>query len=295
MRLHDREAPMPSTKRCPRQDGTQPVTQGSARGSQGSNDSPRHDRHRGSRRLCAHSDNRCCDCAILRSRIDPAVDPRNANDIEHFEAAIARHRLDLQTQLKRSTALPSAMFDQSDAMLEAKLCAATEGIFQKLLEWDAPRALPTDGEQRLEKVGKHELAGLLIAALHGDFARGEMPKLEEFAAAEFAAILAEAAARSVGAPQERALSLLKAQAARDAATLDEAALDISTGLAALLRGGSGERLDGDGDAMSEQESALRQLCDRIADAAARSVDDAANGAPSHSQTEARNDAEEDCA
>lgn len=195
---------------------------------------------------------------------------RNEPDAEHFEAAIARHRLDLQTQLKRSTALPSAMFDATDAMLEAQLCAATEGIFQQLLEWDAPQALPTDGEQRLEKVSKHELTGLLVAALHGEF-EGEEPKLDEHAAAEFAAILAEAAARSVGKAQQRSQQLLARQNAADAATMDDAARAIADGLAAILRRGDGTMPDGDGDAVTEQETALRNLCERIADAAARSV------------------------
>lgn len=197
-------------------------------------------------------------------------DTRNEPDAEHFEAAIARHRLDLQTQLKRSTALPSAMFDATDAMLEAQLCAATEGIFQQLLEWDAPQALPTDGEQRLEKVSKHELTGLLVAALHGEF-DGEAPKLDEGSAAEFAAILAEAAARSVGKAQQRSQQLLAQQNAADAATMDDAARAIADGLAAILRRHDGARPDGDGDAVSEQELALRNLCDRIGDAAARSV------------------------
>ncbi len=204
------------------------------------------------------------------------MDPsRNEQDAEHFEAAIARHRLDLHTQLKRSTALPSAMFDATDAMLEAQLCAATEGIFQQLLEWDTPQALPTDGEQRLEKVSKHELTGLLIAALHGDFDSnfdGDAPALDEHAASEFAAILAEAAARSVGKAQSRSQQLLTQQNAADAATMDDAARAIADGLAAILRGNVGARLDGDGDAACEQETALRSLCERIADAAARSVD-----------------------
>ena len=192
-------------------------------------------------------------------------------DAEHFEAAIARHRLDLQTQLKHSTSLPSAMFDASDPMLEARLCAATEGIFQKLLEWDAPRALPTGGEQRLEKISKHELVGVLMAALHGEFDRATAPRLDEHKDEEFFAILAEAAARSTGKAQERAQSLLTAQHARDAATIDDAARALADALTATLRGTCDPSVDGDGDAMDEDSLALQQLCERVAASVARAA------------------------
>ena len=209
-----------------------------------------------------------------RSRSTLDTHPRRT-DAEHFEAAIARHRLDLQTQLKRSTSLPSAMFDASDPMLEARLCAATEGIFQKLLEWDAPRALPTGGEQRLEKISKHELVGVLMAALHGEFdgqSHGATaPRLDEHKDEEFFAILAEAAARSTGKPQERAQSLLTAQHARDAATIDDAARALADALTATLRGTCGPSVDGDGDAMDDESLALQQLCERVAASVARAA------------------------
>jgi len=206
-------------------------------------------------------------------------------DAEHFEAAIARHRLDLQTQLKRSTSLPSAMFDASDPMLEARLCAATEGIFQKLLEWDAPREMPTGGEQRLEKINKHELVGVLTAALHGEFDRANAPQLDEHKHEEFFAILAEAAARSTGKPQERAQSLLAAQHAHDAATIDDAARALADALTATLRGTCDPSVDGDGDAMDDDSLALQQLCERVAASVARAAqatqhDDATSPLPS---------------
>ncbi len=230
--------------------------------------------------------------APSRSAPCPIVDTKHhRTDAEHFEAAIARHRLDLQTQLKRSTSLPSAMFDANDAMLEARLCAATEGIFQKLLEWDAPRALPTDGEQRLEKVHAHELTALLMAALHGEFAKSETPRLDEQSATEFAGILAEAAARSVGKPQQRAQELLAKQNAADAQTIDDAARAIADSLAAILRGAGndGDRLDGDGDAMDEQQSMLRQLCERIGDAAARCAQGGASASERSANAPVSND------
>jgi len=208
------------------------------------------------------------------TRLTVDTHPRRT-DAEHFEAAIARHRLDLQTQLKRSTSLPSAMFDASDPMLEARLCAATEGIFQKLLEWDAPRALPTGGEQRLEKIGKHELVGVLMAALHGEFdgqsGGANAPRLDEHKDEEFFAILAEAAARSTGKAQERAQSLLAAQHAHDAATIDDAARALADALTATLRGTCDTSVDGDGDAMDEDSLALQQLCERVAASVARAA------------------------
>ncbi len=139
-------------------------------------------------------------------------DQQHQGEAERFEAAIARHNLDLQTQLKRTTSLPSAMFDAQDPMLEARLCAATEGIFQELLAHDGSAEPTAQGHKILETVLPHELTAALHAALHGEFDDDAQPRLADGMDAEFTAVLCEAAARSMGPAQARASAELKALA-----------------------------------------------------------------------------------
>ncbi len=163
---------------------------------------------------------------------------RQTNDQqgEHFAAAIARHQLALSTELKRSTSLPSAMFDASDPMLEARLCEATEGIFRLLLEHDAPPDAVTTGELRLEAVAPQELAELVLVARRGAFADPAVPKLAEHEDVEFQALLAETCARSHGAAQQRAAQLLRGQRELGPNDLDALTHELATRLGALRDG-----------------------------------------------------------
>src|SRR5262249_7736185 len=86
------------------------------------------------------------DIPVARSARDRPLERNREHQGEHFTAAIAHHHLTLQTELKRSTSLPSAMFDANDPMLEARLCEATEGIFRRLLEHDTAPAPAPGGE-----------------------------------------------------------------------------------------------------------------------------------------------------
>lgn len=191
------------------------------------------------------------------------LDHKNRDkDGEHFETAIARYQLDVQTQLKRSTSLPSAMFDAADPMLEARLCEATEGIFQQLLEYDVANQGGAAGEQRLETVSRDELARTLQAAVAGDFADAEVPSLTEHAQEEFLALLAEAVARSTGAPQQHAAKLLWAQGHGAEQEME------------LLMHAFAERLghvDETGDASPDDEARLGELCQRVAAAVVRAT------------------------
>ncbi|MEQ1634469.1 MAG: hypothetical protein ABL997_18955 [Planctomycetota bacterium] len=181
---------------------------------------------------------------------------------EHFQAAIARHQLDLQTQLKRTTSLPSAMFDATDPMLEARLCEATEGIFRQLLEFDTPQPIPTDGEMRLEGVSPQELATVLDAAVRGEFADSESPELSEHQDAEFVAILAEAAARSRDQAKQRAVELLAERGSNAARDLDSLASSLIAQLLAI---------DPDTGGDARQEARLKDLCNRVAETVIRSL------------------------
>src|SRR5512134_256475 len=116
---------------------------------------------------------------------------------EHYRAAIARWQLGLQTELKRASSLPSAMFDACDPMLETRLAEATESLFRCLLELDRRAhagSLPQD-QQRLEVVQREELAALLRDAAAGCFHAGPEPALDENDDGEFYAILAETCSR----------------------------------------------------------------------------------------------------
>lgn len=160
--------------------------------------------------------------------------PPNEHQGEHFTAAIARHQLALQTELKRSTSLPSQMFDASDPMLEARLCEATESIFRRLLEHDAQPAADSTEEPRLEAVAADEIADLVRAARRGAFAATTPPPaLTEHADTEFDALLAETCARSHGEAQQRAAALLRRATTAGAGDLETLTRELATRLANL--------------------------------------------------------------
>jgi hypothetical protein len=151
---------------------------------------------------------------------------------EHFQDAIERHRLALQTDLKKSTSLPSAMFDTVDPMLEARLCEATERIFRVLLEQEVPPLPVNPGELSLEAVAATETLALVRAAVAGAF-EGDVPALTEQADGEFHAVLAETCARSQGLSHERAAALLRGRAPHDLDELAQRVLQHLAGSAPL--------------------------------------------------------------
>jgi hypothetical protein len=81
-------------------------------------------------------------------------------DSEHFEEAIARWQLHMQTEVKRVSALPTAMFDSCDPMLEAKLASATARILASLSSGGPGSTDIHPGTLHLEQVSKAELAAL---------------------------------------------------------------------------------------------------------------------------------------
>jgi hypothetical protein len=166
-------------------------------------------------------------------------DPSARQQGEHFRDAIARHQLSLQTDLKKSTSLPGAMFDAADAMLEARLCEATERIFRVLLEQEVPPPPVDPGELRLEPVASTETLALVRAAASGAFA-GEPPDLGDGDTAELQAVLAETCARSEGLPRERAAALLRGDRSRE--DVDALARELLQQLTAATTAGDAVQL-----------------------------------------------------
>jgi hypothetical protein len=165
---------------------------------------------------------------------------RKPSDGEHFTEAIAHWQLDVQTELKRASSLPTAMFDACDPMLEARLAEATESLFRCLLELD-----------------RRELAALLRDAAQGRFDDTEGPALDENDEGEFYAILAETCSRGPEAGHERAAALLGGFDAGDLHDLDRLAAAIERRVAA------------DAPAGDDEARALAAECRRVAAAVAR--------------------------
>lgn len=184
--------------------------------------------------------------------------PERPNDGESFEAAIAHHQLELQTELKKASSLPSAMFDASDPMLEARLCEATESIFRCLMDLGAPPDLDETAtpERRLEIVPAGELAALLLAAAGGAFADREPPPLDG-GEREMFAILADVVGRGRGRAARRAAELL--------ASGSGAAADLG----ALTRELAAQFADAAGSEGGDDQ--VEALCRRVAAAVLQSV------------------------
>ena len=178
--------------------------------------------------------------------------PRGAN----FEEAIAHHRLELHTELKKTTSLPSAMFDASDPMLEARLCEATESIFRCLLELDTPDDDKEAGEQRLEGVTPAELHELLCTAA-GEMSGDDVPALEDGLAREFAVILADTCSRGYGVASKQAAALLR----RDSSSMLHDLTELTRAVAARVSG----------DEPVADPKTFDALCHRVATAILHSV------------------------
>ena len=80
-----------------------------------------------------------------------------------YRAAIAQWRLDLRTEVKRCSSLPSSMFDACDPTLETHLAATAESVLMTLLGGNQD-PFPSPGgdaaEQRREQVSPEELRRL---------------------------------------------------------------------------------------------------------------------------------------
>jgi hypothetical protein len=86
-------------------------------------------------------------------------DSREQPPAAHFPEAVAQWRLAMRTEVKRTSSLPSSMFDACDPMLEMRLAESTEAMLACLHEPSVPALKELDGasEQRVEKVTADEL------------------------------------------------------------------------------------------------------------------------------------------
>jgi hypothetical protein len=180
-------------------------------------------------------------------------DPREAS----FPEAVAQWRLQLRTEVKAASSLPTSVFHSRDAMLEAMLAETAETMLASLPPEPAAAAGgDNDGEQRIEHVSRDE-----IAALPRHLAAGPNTPLDvdDHRAAESLAVLADACLTGDATSAPIAADLLRAQfgIAPDQA-LAAATAQVQHVLRQTLRGAPGA------------EVASAQLCQRIATALAAS-------------------------
>lgn len=130
---------------------------------------------------------------------------KGAND--GFREAVAQWRLNLRTEVKRSSSLPSAMFDACDPMLETRLAESAEAMLACLQEPDDRLRDPGDSaDKRLEQVSADELRTLpartaAIEVVPLDLRTGLL--------AEYLGILTDTACVANGPAQHGAVQLLQ--------------------------------------------------------------------------------------
>lgn len=133
------------------------------------------------------------------SRSQPHPQPHLGN----FGAAVASWQLDVQTEVKKTSTLPTAMFDACDPMLEARLCEAADAMFQFLLTQAMPARDDADPARlELESVSTGELAALLRRL--GEAPAVPPPPLDGDGDGELLGILADACCSREPALREHA-------------------------------------------------------------------------------------------
>jgi hypothetical protein len=171
-----------------------------------------------------------------------------------FTEAIAQWRLQLRTEVKRASSLPSSMFDACDPMLETRLCETAESMLNRLPQpaagLDRPAAA---GEQRIEHVSRDELRRLPHLVQSGPLPPAD---LDQGLAEEYLAILADLCNADGGTARERAAQLL----------VGECGLGKDGDLEAAARQ-LWRLLPGAGESMPDADNELAALCRRLAAAA----------------------------
>ncbi len=134
---------------------------------------------------------------------------KTASDSANFHEAIAQWRLNLRTEVKRSSSLPTAMFDACDPMLETRLAESAEAMLACLQEPDPHVAgEPTPvAERRIETVTADEVAGLIRRL--GTTAPAERADLDVALHNEYFSILADACCSEATPIRHSAARLLR--------------------------------------------------------------------------------------
>jgi hypothetical protein len=168
-----------------------------------------------------------------------------------FAEAIAQWRLQLRTEVKRSSSLPSSMFDACDPMLETRLCETAESMLARMPQPAPAVASPRQpGEQRIEQVSRDELSRLPDLIARGITAA---PALDLGLAEEYLAILADLTSHGDGPASRRAAQLLASDCGLGTgADLEAAARQLWQ----LLPSGA--------EPMPGTDDRLAELCRRIA-------------------------------
>lgn len=131
----------------------------------------------------------------------------NQDAASRFPEAIAQWRLALRTEVKSTSALPTAMFHSRDAMLETLLAETNEPMLAQLQEPGAHLKAPqAGGEQRIEVVRPEELRAL-PAQLRDD--RGSHIDLDDHLTTEMLTVLADTCGNCDAAAVAGAVAMLR--------------------------------------------------------------------------------------
>lgn len=154
-----------------------------------------------------------------------------------FGEAVAQWRLALRTEVKRSSSLPTSMFDACDPMLETRLAETTEAMLALLHEPDQAIAQPAElGEKRLEKVSAAELAALPNLVRGSGCDAAPSLDVDDGLDAEYLGVLTDTCATADGQARAGAASLL----VRDFGIAPDFDLDHATReLATTIQGTTG--------------------------------------------------------
>jgi hypothetical protein len=124
-----------------------------------------------------------------------------------FREAVAQWRLSVRTEVKKSSSLPSAMFDACDPMLETRLAESAEAMLTSLQEPADHLRDPGDAvEKRLEQVTVEELRQLPARIAAVDVVPLD---LRTGLLAEYLGILTDTACVANGPAQHGAVQLLQ--------------------------------------------------------------------------------------
>ena len=182
-----------------------------------------------------------------------------------FGETVAQWRLTMRTEVKKASALPTAMFDACDPMLETRLVETAESMLACLQEPAPSVAEQPTGEQRIEQVSSAELR--LLPRLMQRVDAGPL-SLDDGLQAEYFAVLIDTWSQ----PEGRSRATAARRLTRDFApgtpdALDDAAAELWQCTQAALAG------DADADAR------LHDVCKRIAAGAIVQQAQRPDGAP----------------
>ncbi len=178
------------------------------------------------------------------------------SDAREYQEAIAQWHLAARTEVKKSSSLPSAMFDTRDPMLEARLAGSVEVMMRCLHKPEATalleQTLDQESEIRVERVTLEELLEL-PAAIQEEHVKLDV---ESGLSAEYLSLLIDTCTTGDEATQTAARDLLLRDFSVEAnADLHHATQAVFASIQSVLADGSS------GDDTHER---MAELCSAIA-------------------------------